>query len=317
MFENYSYGIHHGEFKTGLCSKQKVSLYIRKEGIYGTAATLFENSFYLKGFKIDYKNILKVYVEVIKRLECLVVEYKNTESIVTRNDKFIFPNLTDLNGAIMEIQKEIDNKILATEDPSNVNLIDDLAKQTRGVIVWMGHVGNWEWIAELNRHFADPAMVQYNVYRQLKNPQADKMIIELRGKRGGECVEKNQLLRKLVALRRSPHPYVLGMLSDQKPSKRSSYVWTQFLQQETAFLDGSEVLAKKFGLSAVYAHITSPKRGYYHVRFELITDNAQSMSPEWMTKRYAQLLEQNISAQPEQWLWTHNRWKWSRTDLES
>jgi KDO2-lipid IV(A) lauroyltransferase len=198
----------------------------------------------------------------------------------------------------------------------NVHLIDDLALRTRGVIVWMGHVGNWEWIAELNRHFADPAMVQYNVYRQLKNPQADKMIIELRGKRGGECVEKNQLLRKLVALRRSPHPYVLGMLSDQKPSKRSSYVWTQFLQQETAFLDGSEVLAKKFGLSAVYAHITSPKRGYYHVRFELITDNAQSMSPEWMTKRYAQLLEQNISAQPELWLWTHNRWKWGRTDLE-
>lgn len=198
----------------------------------------------------------------------------------------------------------------------NVHLIDDLALRTRGVIVWMGHVGNWEWIAELNRHFADPAMVQYNVYRQLKNPQADKMIIELRGKRGGECVEKNQLLRKLVALRRSPHPYVLGMLSDQKPSKRSSYVWTQFLQQETAFLDGSEVLAKKFGLSAVYAHITSPKRGYYHVRFELITDNAQAMPQEWMTKRYAQLLEQNISAQPELWLWTHNRWKWGRTDLE-
>ena len=198
----------------------------------------------------------------------------------------------------------------------NVHLIDDLALRTRGVIVWMGHVGNWEWIAELNRHFADPAMVQYNVYRQLKNPQSDKMIIELRGKRGGECVEKNQLLRKLVALRRSPHPYVLGMLSDQKPSKRSSYVWTQFLQQETAFLDGSEVLAKKFGLSAVYAHITSPKRGYYHVRFELITDNAQAMPPEWMTKRYAQLLEQNISAQPELWLWTHNRWKWGRTDLE-
>lgn len=199
----------------------------------------------------------------------------------------------------------------------NVNLIDDLAKQTRGVIVWMGHVGNWEWIAELNRHFTDPTMVEYNVYRQLKNPQSDKMMLELRGKRGGECVEKNQLLRKLVELRRAPHPYILGMLSDQKPSKRSSYVWTQFLQQETAFLDGSEVLAKKFGLSAVYAHITSPKRGYYHVRFELITDNAQSMSPEWMTKRYAQLLEQNISAQPEQWLWTHNRWKWSRTDLES
>ena len=108
MFENYSYGIHHGEFKTGLCSKKKVSLYIRKEGIYGTAATLSDDSFCLSGFKIDYKNILKVYVETIKRLECLVVDYIDPKCIVSRKYKLIFPNLTDLNDAIMEIQNEID-----------------------------------------------------------------------------------------------------------------------------------------------------------------------------------------------------------------
>jgi KDO2-lipid IV(A) lauroyltransferase len=106
------------------------------------------------------------------------------------------------------------------------------------------------------------------------------------------------------------------MLSDQKPSKRSTYAWTQFLNQETAFLNGSEVLAKKFGFSAVYAHILSPKRGYYTVRFELITDNPAAMPDEEMTLKYAALLEQNIHAQPEQWLWTHNRWKWGRKELE-
>jgi KDO2-lipid IV(A) lauroyltransferase len=106
------------------------------------------------------------------------------------------------------------------------------------------------------------------------------------------------------------------MLSDQKPSKRSSYAWTQFLNQETAFLDGSEVLAHKFGFSAVYAHIWSTKRGYYRIRFEQITDDPSTMQPEEMTKRYAELLEQNICAHPEQWLWTHNRWKWGRKELE-
>ena len=198
----------------------------------------------------------------------------------------------------------------------NVDLVEDLASKTHGVIAYLGHMGNWEWLVDLNKRFVNPAMVEYNVYRQLKNPASDKMMLELRSKRGGECIEKKLLLRKLVALRRSEHPFVVGMLSDQKPSKRSSYVWTQFLNQETAFLDGSEVLAHKFGFSAVYAHICSPKRGYYRIRFEQITDDPELMQPEEMTKQYAELLEQNICAQPEQWLWTHNRWKWGRKELE-
>ena len=198
----------------------------------------------------------------------------------------------------------------------NVDLVEDLASKTHGVIAYLGHMGNWEWLVDLNKRFVNPAMVEYNVYRQLKNPASDKMMLELRSKRGGECIEKNQLLRKLVLLRRADHPFVIGMLSDQKPSKRSSYVWTQFLNQETAFLDGSEVLAHKFGFSAVYAHIRSTKRGYYRIRFEQITDDPSTMQPKEMTKRYAELLEQNICAHPEQWLWTHNRWKWGRKDLE-
>ena len=198
----------------------------------------------------------------------------------------------------------------------NVDLVEDLASKTHGVIAYLGHMGNWEWLVDLNKRFVNPSMVEYNVYRQLKNPASDKMMLELRSKRGGECIEKNQLLRKLVMLRRADHPFVIGMLSDQKPSKRSSYAWTHFLNQETAFLDGSEVLAHKFGFSAVYAHIWSTKRGYYRIRFEQITDDPSKMQPKEMTMRYAELLEQNICAHPEQWLWTHNRWKWGRKELE-
>jgi KDO2-lipid IV(A) lauroyltransferase len=198
----------------------------------------------------------------------------------------------------------------------NVQLVEDLAHQTHGVVVYLGHMGNWEWIADLQKRFADKNMVEYNVYRQLKNPRSDQMMRELRAKRGGECVEKNQLLRKLVSLRKASHSYVLGMLADQKPSKRSSYAWTTFLNRETAFLNGGELLAKKFGLSAIYAHILCPKRGYYTVRFEAITADPNTMSEDQMTGKYAALLEQNIQQQPSQWLWTHNRWKWGRKELE-
>ena len=198
----------------------------------------------------------------------------------------------------------------------NVELVEDFAHQTHGVVVYLGHMGNWEWIADLQKRFADKNMVEYNVYRQLKNPRSDQMMRELRAKRGGECVEKNQLLRKLVSLRKANHSYMLAMLADQKPSKRSTYAWTTFLHRETAFLNGGELLAKKFGLSAIYAHILSPKRGYYTIRFEAITADPNTMSEDQITRKYAQLLEQNIQQQPSQWLWTHNRWKWGRKELE-
>lgn len=196
----------------------------------------------------------------------------------------------------------------------NMELLEDLAHKKHGVIAYLGHVCNWEWIADLSNQFADKSIVEYNVYRRQKNPRADKAMLELRKKRGGECVEKNQLLRKLVQLRHAPYPYVIGLIADQKPSPRNAHTWTTFLHQDTAFLDGGEVLARKFDLGVVYANITSPKRGYYRIRFEQITDDASSMPDGSITLSYARLLEANIQEQPARWLWSHNRWKHGRAD---
>lgn len=194
----------------------------------------------------------------------------------------------------------------------NMEMLEDLARRKHGVIAYLGHVCNWEWIADVGKQFDDPTMVEHNVYRRLKNPRANRAMLLLRGKRGGECVEKNQLLRKLVQLRHVQYPYVVGLIADQKPSPRNAHVWTTFLNQDTAFLDGGETLARKFDLGVVYAHIYSPKRGHYRIHFELITDDPSSMPQDSITLTYARLLEENICQQPHAWLWTHNRWKWKR-----
>lgn len=194
----------------------------------------------------------------------------------------------------------------------NMDVLEDLARKKNGVIAYLGHVGNWEWIADVGKQFADKSIVEYNVYRKQKNANADKAMLLLRSKRGGECVEKNQLLRKLVQLRHADHPFVIGLIADQKPSPRNAHTWTTFLNQDTAFLDGGEVLSRKFNLGVVYANIISPQRGYYRIHFEVITDNPNSLPENEITLSYARLIEANIRQQPARWLWTHNRWKWSK-----
>ena len=194
----------------------------------------------------------------------------------------------------------------------NMEVLEDLARKKHGVIAYLGHMCNWEWIADVGKQFADKSIVEYNVYRKQKNANADKAMLLLRSKRGGECVEKNQLLRKLVQLRHADHPFVIGLIADQKPSPRNAHTWTTFLNQDTAFLDGGEVLSRKFNLGVVYANIISPQRGYYRIHFEVITDNPNSLPENEITLSYARLIEANIRQQPARWLWTHNRWKWSK-----
>ena len=113
------------------------------------------------------------------------------------------------------------------------------------------------------------------------------------------------------AVRNQQSAFTLGLIADQKPSPRNAHYRTTFMNQDTAFLDGGEVIARKFDLAVTYVHITSPKRGYYTAQVELITDDAPHTEPNFITEQFARRLEANIRLQPELWLWSHNRWKWS------
>lgn len=178
-------------------------------------------------------------------------------------------------------------------------------------MVMLGHLANWEWMAEVGNRFTPPIQ-EFSVYRQLKNKAMDALMLDIRAQRGAQMVEKKQILRAVVKNRQEGRLIGYGMLSDQKPNPNSSRFWTTFLHQDTAFLDGSEVLARKFDYPVFYFYITSPKRGYYIIDVRTITLDPVH-EPEWaITSKYAQLLEMNILEDPTRWLWSHNRWKHKR-----
>ena len=194
----------------------------------------------------------------------------------------------------------------------NEELMIRLLSEHGAVIGMLAHMGNWEWFADFNQHLLPYGMLQANIYRRLKNGSMDELMNSIRNCRGGMLIEKQQVLRQMLTLRQEGTPVVYGFICDQKPRPQVTRCWTTFMHQETGFLDGSEVLAKKFGYPVIYLHITRPRRGYYVARFDLITDRPAEEPENGITLRYAEMLEQNILEQPELWLWTHNRWKWGR-----
>ena len=194
----------------------------------------------------------------------------------------------------------------------NMEEVNRLVDTAGGGIFMLGHMGNWEWLASIQQ-WVSPGVKELNVYRKLKSESMDKTMLMLRAKRGGACVEKQRILREMVRYRAEKQPVTIGLLSDQKPRPEVTRTWVTFLHQETGFLDGGEVLGKKFGYPVFYLYVTRTQRGYYHVDMKTVSANPKETAEGEITTAYARVLEQNINEQPFLWLWTHDRWKWQRS----
>ena len=229
-------------------------------------------------------------------------------------EKRFYHHLVDIFAEVIWSYRATDAEMQTHFESINVDKVEQWAQSKGGVIFMLGHLGNWEWTAEVQHRFKQPNMQHYNVYRKLKSHSADNAMTAVREKRSGvgSGIEKNSLLRQLVQLKRADAHFTLGLISDQKPSPRNAHYWTTFLNQDTSFLDGGELLAKKFDYVVTYVHMTCPKRGHYVARVDLITDDAPNTKPNEITEQFARRLEANIIEQPEMWLWSHNRWKWGR-----
>ena len=193
--------------------------------------------------------------------------------------------------------------------------VNRLVAAAGGGIFMLAHIGNWEWMASFQQ-WLSPGVTEMNVYRRLKNRAIDRLMLAIRAKRGGVCVEKQRILREMVRYRAEKKPVAVGLLCDQKPRPEVTRTWTMFLNQETGFLDGGEVLGRKFGYPVFYVYIIRERRGIYRTQMKLLAARPEETQEGEITTAYARLLEQNIREQPALWLWTHNRWKWGKVKGE-
>lgn len=193
--------------------------------------------------------------------------------------------------------------------------VNRLVAAAGGGIFMLAHIGNWEWMASFQQ-WLSPGVTEMNVYRRLKNRAIDRLMLAIRAKRGGVCVEKQRILREMVRYRAEKKPVAVGLLCDQKPRPEVTRTWTMFLNQETGFLDGGEVLGRKFGYPVFYVYIIREQRGIYRTQMKLLAARPEETQEGEITTAYARLLEQNIREQPALWLWTHNRWKWGKVKGE-
>jgi KDO2-lipid IV(A) lauroyltransferase len=167
------------------------------------------------------------------------------------------------------------------------------------------HQCNWEWILlAISRHLGYPFDV---AYKPLKNPWADREMFALRTRFGARLIPADKLTRDVIARRRVPR--LIALVADQEPVDSDRRHWTRFLNRDSAFFMGGEVLVQRLGYPSFFCAIERTDRGCYRVRFEKLSEVGEVFGEGEFTERYARRVERQIHEAPPDWPWSHKRWR--------
>lgn len=223
-------------------------------------------------------------------------------------EKNFYRFFADLLLEIVKLVHISNKELLQRVKFVNVEDFFECCRQGKYPILMLGHYGNWEWILAISLLMPENSKA-FTVYKRLKNKKFDQFMKTLREKRGAIVVEKHNLARSMIRWAKEGKFGAYGFIADQSPSGKNVRNWTTFLHQPTAVLPGAEELARKFNYPVFYARVSRPKRGHYCCQILPIAMEPQKTPDNEISQRFMQLLEEDIMAHPELWLWTHRRWK--------
>jgi len=197
---------------------------------------------------------------------------------------------------------------------TNPGLLGDYLVQGRTVLGVSSHLSNWEWVLA-GAAVRFPGQV-VGVYKPLNNKFFERFVRQLRTRLGAEVVPMFGTLRYLAAHRGQGR--IVSLVSDQAAGSDDRPYWTDFLHRPAGFYTSVDRLVPQFDAVVLYARARRVGRGYYEVTFlELRPDSLPDATDPGAARypfaaAFVRQLEADIQAAPEEYLWTHRRWKHAR-----
>jgi KDO2-lipid IV(A) lauroyltransferase len=262
--------------------------------------------------------ILYLLSDAIYGLVYYVLKYRR--EVVMSNLLLAFPDLSEAErvriakkfyhnfiDSFVEVIKLVSasDAFLQKRFTADTGELGELYKTGKSCHLHLGHTFNWEW-----GHLVLTALTKYQiivVYMPITNTIFEKLFYRLRTRNGNKFIPATDI-RSAMAPYLSTQ-YLLGLVADQNPSNPASSYWLNFFGRPTPFATGPEKGARTGGLPVVFASIEKPKRGYYHARLTLNTQDAAQLPEGELTRQYVRYLEGVIRRNPDMWLWSHRRWK--------
>ena len=194
---------------------------------------------------------------------------------------------------------------------TNLSILDEY--KGKPMMFMASHQFNWEWM-QLSACLQFPFEIDY-VYQRLSNKTFDQFMLKLRSRFGAHAIERESAAREIM--RRAKKGRGFAMVADQVPGRDSKKYWTNFLNQNTAFFVGTELLAKLTQCPVLYFACHKVKRGYYEVEIINIANPPHDRKSHVILDNYARATEKVIEQYPSGWLWSHKRWKYKQEEFNS
>ncbi len=197
-------------------------------------------------------------------------------------------------------EKAFEKRCTADVAASNV-----LAAKGKNIQFHGGHQMNWEYA---NWIFAKKLTIPWvTVYMPLTNKAVDKIFYDLRYRYKAILISTKAFKSRMQSIFKSQ--YAMGLVADQNPGMLGNAYWLNFFSKAAPFVTGPDKGAVRNNAAVVFVRVIKLKRGHYHFETVVIAENAGGLKAGELTLLYRDFLEETIRRHPDNYLWSHRRWK--------
>lgn len=276
-------------------------------------------SFLLYPISLIPLRILYVISDVFAYLLYHVFKYRR--AVVQANIEKSFPYLEEQERMIIE-KKFYNNfcdhfietlKLLSMSEKqlqkhitADYSELEKVLANHQNAHIYLGHQFNWEWA---NAHVAS-AFKSKNIvvaYKPLSSKSFNDLMLRIRSRFGSKMVASSNMKKEMETFTGQQH--VLILVADQNPVVPKKSFWTSFLSQRTAFISGTELYSASHRTPTFFAEIVREARGQYKFALAPVFDFTKQYKTGIITTIFTEKLENTIKIHPENYLWSHKRWK--------
>ena len=242
-----------------------------------------------------------------------------SKELIDKNIRRAFPNidqdrLTSINSSMWNNYGRVFAEYMFIKDYRNSNLknniiiegdeiLKDLKEKNKKVIFISGHFSNFELMAMQIEKFGIKLAA---IYRPLNNIFLNSIMERIRKK----YICKNQIRKGIGGLKElmklNKNGYSTALMIDQRVSEGSRI---NFFNEKAFTTTIPAQLIKRFNISVVPIFIERFDSIKFKMTVNTPIDFAEEDSIDDITENLNGIIEKMIIKNPNNWIWSHNRWK--------
>jgi len=245
---------------------------------------------FFRSKKVIYNNIKRALPEIDEN------NLKNIENSMWNNYGRIFAEYIFLKDFRY-------GKLASNVQIEGQEILNDIKENNKQVIFISGHLSNFELMAM----FIEKSGINLSaIYRPLNNIFLNGIMENIRKK----YICKNQIkkglagLKKLIKLKKKN--YSTALMIDQRVSEG---ILSPLFNEKALTTTIPAQLVKKFNIPIVPVYIERIDGLKFKITINQPLSFPQDTSQQQITDNLNQILEKFILSKPENWIWSHNRWK--------